>query len=392
MKRRDEKLVAPGGVEKVLLHTCCAPCSGAIIEAMLNNGIEPVIYYCNPNIYPLEEYEIRKNECSRYAEKLGLQIVDADNDHSAWLECVKGLEAEPERGARCLKCFKLRLTACAKYAAENGFTVITSTLDSSRWKSHEQIVEAGNYAASLYENITYWDYNWRKGGLTARRAEIIKENDFYNQRYCGCEFSIGHLKDSKPLIRKAVKERVAAMSETDKQTEADVLFSYLENLGFTTLEVAKEIGEWVNSEEQVRNSKKILLYHPMTDEIDVMKAVRKWAETKEIYLPAIEGDDIVIRQYKSEQDLKVGKYGILEPVGAVLDNPEEIDLVIVPGRAFDIRGYRLGRGKGYYDRLLPKMRAIKIGVCFDCQYIFRVPAEEHDIPMDYVVCRKLIEK
>ena len=374
MKKREDKGVAPGGVEKVLLHTCCAPCSGAIIEAMLNNGIEPVIYYCNPNIYPLEEYEIRKNECSRYAEKLGLQIVDADNDHSAWLECVKGLEAEPERGARCLKCFKLRLTACAKYAAENGFTVITSTLDSSRWKSHEQIVEAGNYAASLYENITYWDYNWRKGGLTARRAEIIKENDFYNQRYCGCEFSIGHLKDSKPLIRKAVKERVAAMSETDKQTEADVLFSYLENL------------------EQVRNSKKILLYHPMTDEIDVMKAVRKWAETKEIYLPAIEGDDIVIRQYKSEQDLKVGKYGILEPVGAVLDNPEEINLVIVPGRAFDIRGYRLGRGKGYYDRLLPKMRAIKIGVCFDCQYIFRVPAEEHDIPMDYVVCRKLIEK
>lgn len=374
MKKREEKLVAPGGVEKVLLHTCCAPCSGAIIEAMLNNGIEPVIYYCNPNIYPPEEYEIRKNECSRYAEKLGLQIVDADNDHSAWLECVKGLEAEPERGARCLKCFKLRLTACAKYAAENGFTVITSTLDSSRWKSHEQIVEAGNYAASLYENITYWDYNWRKGGLTARRAAIIKENDFYNQRYCGCEFSIGHLKDSKPLIRKAVKERVAAMSESDKQTEADVLFSYLEN------------------SELVRNSKKILLYHPMTDEIDVMKAVRKWAETKEIYLPAIEGDDIVIRQYKSEQDLKIGKYGILEPVGAVLDNPEEKNLVIVPGRAFDIRGYRLGRGKGYYDRLLPKMRAIKIGVCFDCQYIFRVPAEEHDIPMDYVVCRKLIEK
>lgn len=374
MKKREEKLVAPGGVEKVLLHTCCAPCSGAIIEAMLNSGIEPVIYYCNPNIYPLEEYEIRKNECSRYAEKLGLQIVDADNDHSAWLECVKGLEAEPERGTRCLKCFKLRLTACAKYAAENGFTVITSTLDSSRWKSHEQIVEAGNYAASLYENITYWDYNWRKGGLTARRAAIIKENDFYNQRYCGCEFSIGHMKDSKPLIRKAVKERVAAMSESDKQTEADVLFRYLENL------------------EQVRNSKKILLYHPMADEIDVMKAVRKWAETKEIYLPAIEGDDIVIRQYKSEQDLKIGKYGILEPVGAVLDNPEEMDLVIVPGRAFDIRGYRLGRGKGYYDRLLPKMRAIKIGVCFDCQYIFRVPAEEHDIPMDYVVCRKLIEK
>lgn len=374
MKKRDEKLVAPGGAERVLLHTCCAPCSGAIIEAMLNSGIEPVIYYCNPNIYPQEEYEIRKNECSRYARNLGLQIVDADNDHSAWLECVKGLEAEPERGARCLKCFKLRLAACAKYAAENGFRVITSTLDSSRWKSHEQIVEAGNYAASLYQDITYWDYNWRKGGLTARRAEIIKENDFYNQRYCGCEFSIGHLKDSKPLIRKAMKEQVSAMSESDKLMEADALFSYLEQL------------------EQVKNSKKILLYHPMADEIDVTKAVRNWADTKEIYLPAIEDDDIVIRRYENDKDLRVGRYGISEPVGAVLDNPEEIDLVIVPGRAYDIRGYRLGRGKGYYDRLLPKMRAVKIGVCFDCQYIYRVPAEEHDIPMDYVVCRKLMEK
>ena len=76
------------GETTVLLHTCCAPCSSAIIEAMMQNGITPVIYYCNPNIYPLEEYEIRKNECTRYARSLGLEIIDADYDHDNWLDVV----------------------------------------------------------------------------------------------------------------------------------------------------------------------------------------------------------------------------------------------------------------------------------------------------------------
>ena len=87
-------------MEKVLLHTCCAPCSGAIIEWMMQNGYTPTIYYCNPNIYPFEEYMIRKEECSRYARSLGLEIVDADYDHAAWQCCIAGLEGEPERGKR----------------------------------------------------------------------------------------------------------------------------------------------------------------------------------------------------------------------------------------------------------------------------------------------------
>ena len=111
---------APMGETKVLLHTCCAPCSSAIIEALLQNGITPVIYYCNPNIFPKEEYEIRKNECTRYAQSLGLEIVDADYDHEGWLEAVSGLEAEPERGGRCLKCFKVRLLDTARYAMRHG--------------------------------------------------------------------------------------------------------------------------------------------------------------------------------------------------------------------------------------------------------------------------------
>ena len=149
----------------------------------------PLVFYCNPNIYPEEEYIIRKDECTRYAQSLGLEIVDADYNHEAWLAEMKGLENEPERGGRCLKCFKLRLLESARYAHERGITAFTTTLASSRWKSLDQINEAGLFAQSHYPDVTYWAQNWRKGGLSERRIQIIKEYNFYNQRYCGCEFS-----------------------------------------------------------------------------------------------------------------------------------------------------------------------------------------------------------
>ena len=200
MGKKKMEIQAPMGEKTVLLHTCCAPCSSAIIEALMQNGITPVIYYCNPNIYPQEEYEIRKNECTRYAQSLGLEIVDADYDHENWLDAVKGMENEPERGGRCLKCFKLRLLRTAQYASERGIKVITTTLASSRWKSLDQINEAGLWAcqqltarrssAAPHDEVIWWDHNWRKGGLQERRLQIIKEYDFYNQLYCGCEFSI----------------------------------------------------------------------------------------------------------------------------------------------------------------------------------------------------------
>ena len=197
MKKSSDNLQVPFDEKKVLLHTCCAPCSSAIIEHLLSFGIEPVIYYCNPNIYPLEEYQIRKNECTRYAESLGLTIIDADYDHDAWLKGVKGMEDEPERGGRCLKCFRMRLLDTAEYASRNGYRVITTTLASSRWKSLDQINEAGTWACEMVSkntdhgcnDVVWWDKNWRKGGLQERRNQIIKEYGFYNQLWCGCEFS-----------------------------------------------------------------------------------------------------------------------------------------------------------------------------------------------------------
>ena len=196
MKKKFE-INVPGGATTVLLHTCCAPCSSAIIECLIKNGVTPVIYYSNPNIYPLEEYLIRKNECTRYADSLGLTIIDDDYCHDEWLAHVKGLENEPERGRRCRRCFEMRLRRTARYAHENGIPVVTTTLASSRWKSLEQINAAGQWAVEPYDDVAWWEQNWRKGGLSERRLEIIKQYGFYNQLYCGCEFSMTHDKDKE---------------------------------------------------------------------------------------------------------------------------------------------------------------------------------------------------
>lgn len=154
------------------------------------NGITPVIYYSNSNIYPREEFDIRWKECLRYAEKLGVEIIEDSYDHEAWLQSVQGLENEPERGGRCLQCFKYRLLRACQVASERGISLVATTLASSRWKSLEQIESAGVWAAAQVPDVTFWAQNWRKGGLQDRRNELLKENNFYNQQYCGCEFSI----------------------------------------------------------------------------------------------------------------------------------------------------------------------------------------------------------
>ena len=195
----------PEGCEQVLLHACCAPCSGAIVEWLLAHHIEPVIFYYNPNIYPLEEYEKRKNESKRHAESLGIQWIDSDYAHDIWRHSICGLENEPERGKRCEECFYHRLFATARKAQELDIPFFATTLASSRWKNLEQVNAAGLKAEQMvnrypkdsvvHEPVTFWAQNWRKDGLQERRNEIIKEYEFYNQTYCGCEFSLASVAD-----------------------------------------------------------------------------------------------------------------------------------------------------------------------------------------------------
>ena len=175
---------------KLLLHSCCAPCAGEIMDAVAASGIDTTIFFYNPNIHPKEEYEIRKNENIRYANKLGFDFVDADYNKENWFERVQGLENEPERGKRCTVCFDMRFERSALYAFENNFKVFATTLGISRWKDLNQINTSGLKAAKRYNEVQFWDFNWRKQGGSARMLEISKQENFYKQEYCGCVYSL----------------------------------------------------------------------------------------------------------------------------------------------------------------------------------------------------------
>jgi epoxyqueuosine reductase len=203
MKR--ERLSLPPGATKLLLHSCCAPCSGEVMEALLFSAIEFEIFFYNPNIHPRQEYEIRKKENVDFAAKHRIPIIDADYDKDNWFTRVKGLEWEPERGKRCTLCFDMRFERTALYAHEHGFPVISSSLGISRWKDMDQINASGLQAASRYPDLIYWTYNWRKGGGAERMYEIAKRETFYKQEYCGCVYS---LRDMNAWRKKNDRKRI----------------------------------------------------------------------------------------------------------------------------------------------------------------------------------------
>jgi epoxyqueuosine reductase len=206
----NEIFEVPDNETKVLMHSCCAPCSGPLIEKMAESGIDLTIFFYNPNIHPKKEYELRKKENIRYAEKLGLDFIDADYDVQNWFSRAKGMEQEPERGVRCTMCFDMRFERTALYAFENDFKIITSSLGISRWKNMQQINDCGEKAASHYDGIKYWTYNWRKDGGGARMYELAKEEEFYKQEYCGCIYS---LRDTNNWRKKNDREEIAIGEE-----------------------------------------------------------------------------------------------------------------------------------------------------------------------------------
>ena len=198
-------LSMPKENSNLLLHSCCAPCAGEIMEALAASNIKTTVYFYNPNIHPIEEYEIRKNENNRFCDKLGFECIDGDYDKDNWFERIKGLEDEPERGKRCTQCFDMRFERSALFAQENGFGVYATTLGISRWKDMEQINSSGLLAAKRYEDVSYWDFNLRKQGGSSRMVEISKREEFYQQEYCGCVYS---LRDTNRWRRKNNKDRI----------------------------------------------------------------------------------------------------------------------------------------------------------------------------------------
>lgn len=129
----------------------------------------------------------------------------------------------------------------------------------------------------------------------------------------------------------------------------------------------------------------IFIYNGICDEVQTIDFIRKWGYEKEFYLPVVVNDNLVFRKWNSNIDFKQSSFGILEPMGEDFANYDKVDLVIVPGMAFDRRMNRMGRGKGYYDRFLKKLNAPKMGVCFDFQLLDKIPFDDDDIKMDYLV-------
>lgn len=176
---------------KILLLSCCAPCSAAVIDKLARDNADFTVLFCNPNIYQTEEYLKRRDEQKRLCAFYRAHFVELPCEDNAreWGKAVEGLESEPERGKRCAVCFLFRLRRAAAYAKENGYSKFTSVLGVSRYKDLEQVNAAARAAAQEYQ-IEYDFTNWRRGGLEETRRRLIKELKIYEQTYCGCAYSL----------------------------------------------------------------------------------------------------------------------------------------------------------------------------------------------------------
>lgn len=178
---------------KLVLLSCCAPCSAGAIRQLADNGIDGVsdliILFYNPNIFPESEYIKRMNEQIKYCEQCGVKYAVLEYDHDAWRDAVRGLETEPERGARCSVCFEYRFRRAVRFALENGYNAISSVLGVSRHKDQNQVDASATVALKNVSKVKYLPIKW-DGQL---RAQINRDTDFYRQNYCGCEFSMRKL-------------------------------------------------------------------------------------------------------------------------------------------------------------------------------------------------------
>lgn len=191
MQKEIENL--SGKRKKLLLHSCCAPCSSATLER-LKDYFDLTVYYYNPNIDGIDEYNLRALEQKRLCEELNIKCVISNFNKDAFLSIVKGLEKEMEGGARCEKCFYLRLKNTAEFAKESGFDYFATTLTVSPLKNAQIINQTGERIEQEV-GVKYLPTDFKKRGGYLRSIELSKIYNLYRQNYCGCEFSKNYLKN-----------------------------------------------------------------------------------------------------------------------------------------------------------------------------------------------------
>lgn len=184
-----KRLVEEHRRPKLLLHACCAPCSSYVLE-YLEQYFDIVVFYYNPNISPESEYRHRVDEIRRLIREMcpSVGFLEGRYEPERFFEMAKGLEQEPERGARCLKCYRMRLEESAAAAAQNGFDYFTTTLTISPQKDSAVLNAIGREVSDLY-GVPYLFSDFKKKGGFKRSIELSAQFHLYRQNFCGCPFS-----------------------------------------------------------------------------------------------------------------------------------------------------------------------------------------------------------
>ena len=172
---------------RLLLHICCVGC-GVYVSQVLKKDYDVTLYFFNPNIYPEKEYDKRLTETKKVARNLELNLIVKKYNHFAWLNKIKGHEHDPERGERCLICYKDRLEDTVKTAKEKHFNYFSTTLSISPYKDAQAISQIGNDLSDKYD-VKFLDKDFKKKDGYKKSAKLSKELELYRQDYCGCEFS-----------------------------------------------------------------------------------------------------------------------------------------------------------------------------------------------------------
>ena len=198
-----ERLVKEGRVPRLLLHSCCAPCSSYVLE-YLSEYFSITVFYYNPNIFPAEEYEKRVKEQEALIEKLPakhrISFLEGPYEQERFFEMAKGLEKVPEGGERCFRCYHLRLLEAAQMARAGGFDYFTTTLSISPLKNVHKLNEIGEKLAREY-GVAYLNSDFKKRDGYKRSIELSKEYGLYRQDYCGCVYSLRERKESHQATR-----------------------------------------------------------------------------------------------------------------------------------------------------------------------------------------------
>jgi predicted adenine nucleotide alpha hydrolase (AANH) superfamily ATPase len=174
---------------KILLLSCCAPCSCAVINKLRLDGANFTVAFYNPNIFPEAEYIKRRDEQKKLCQEWNIDFIELEYNHHDWLQMALPYKDEPERGKRCSLCFEFRLKRVMEYAKENGYDCVASVLGVSRYKDLKQVNQSA-YNASIATNVQYLEIESRKNGMQETRTLLIKSLNLYNQKYCGCPFSM----------------------------------------------------------------------------------------------------------------------------------------------------------------------------------------------------------